>query len=113
VIFAVPWSIASVVDTDGRQKFDQFFRQLLAGDIKDHPVPGCLAGMIDQPPSDNRLIYDYCWKVRRVVGNESVPKIIVNGTINLFAKTAISILAISNRSSFRVPFVEIASVYFI
>jgi len=113
VIFAVPWSIASVVDTDGRQKFDQFFRQLLVGDIKDHPVPGCLAGMIDQPPSDNRLIYDYCWKVRRVMGNESVPKIIVNGTINLFAETAISILAISNRSSFRVPFVEIASVYFI
>ena len=34
------------------------------------------------------------------VGNESVPKIIVNDTPNLFFKTAISILVISNHTSF-------------
>jgi len=64
VVFAVPWSIGAVVDTDGRRKFDEYFRQLLVGDIKDHPVPGCLAGMLDQPPADQGLIYDFCWKVR-------------------------------------------------
>ena len=63
VIFAVPWSIASVVDIDGRQKFDQFFRQLLVGEIKHNPVPTCLAGTLHQPPSDTGLIYDLCWKV--------------------------------------------------
>jgi len=47
-----------------------------------------------------------------VAGNESVPKIILNSTINLLFKTAISILAISNRNSFRVLFDKIASVYF-
>jgi len=33
-----------------------------------------------------------------------VPKIITNDKINLLFKTAISILVISNHSSFRVPF---------
>ena len=48
----------------------------------------------------------------RIIGNESVLKIIVNDTINLFLKSAISILVISNDSSFWVLFDKI-SVYFI
>jgi len=47
-----------------------------------------------------------------VIGNESVPKIIIIDTINLFL-TAISILVTSNHDSFRVLFDKIASVYFI
>ena len=37
----------------------------------------------------------------RRAGNESVPKIIINDTINLFLKAAISIFVISNQNSFR------------
>ena len=50
-----------------------------------------------------------------VIGNESVPTIIINNTIYLFLKTAIGILihVISNHSSFRVLFDKIVSVYFI
>jgi len=48
-----------------------------------------------------------------LIGNESVPKIIINDTISLFLKTAISILLISNHNSFRVLSGKIASVYFI
>ena len=51
-----------------------------------------------------------CWPGIR---NESVPKIIVNNTLNLLLKTAISILVISNRNSFRVLSDKIATVYFI
>jgi len=40
-------------------------------------------------------------------------KIILNRTINLFLKTAISVLLISNHNGFRVLFDKIASVYFI
>jgi len=40
-----------------------------------------------------------------------MPKIIANDTIRLFFKTAISILVILNRNSFRVLFDRIASVY--
>jgi len=46
------------------------------------------------------------------VSNESVPKILINNTKNYFVKCN-SILAISNRNSFRVLFDEIDSVYFI
>ena len=44
------------------------------------------------------------------IGNESVPKSMINNTINLFFKPAIGILIISNDNSFRVLFDEIASV---
>jgi len=47
----------------------------------------------------------------QAVGNESVPKIIINNTINLFSETAISILVISNHNCFRVLFGKIASAY--
>jgi len=45
--------------------------------------------------------------------DESMPKIVMNDTINLFFKTEISILVISNHKSFQVLFDKIASVYFI
>jgi len=48
-----------------------------------------------------------------VIRNESVPTVIVNGTVNLFFKTAIGILLISNHNSFRVMFDKIASAHFI
>jgi len=47
------------------------------------------------------------------IANESVPKIIINSTINFIFKGAISILVISNHNSFRVLFDKIASAYFI
>jgi len=51
-----------------------------------------------------------------VIGNESVPKIVINDAINfIFFKlqSVISILPTLNHNSFRVLFDKIASVYFI
>jgi len=45
------------------------------------------------------------------IGNENVPTIIINNTINLSLKTAIGISVISNRNSFRVLFDRIVFVY--
>jgi len=42
-----------------------------------------------------------------------MPKIVINDTINLFFQTAIGVLIILNRNSFRVLFDKIVSVYFI
>jgi len=47
------------------------------------------------------------------IGNESVPKIIINDTIKFLSETATSILVISNYNIFLVLFDKIASVYFI
>ena len=60
---------------------------------------------------DNKLIAVSASECGIVAGNDSVPKIIINNTINLFL-TAISILLISNHNNFRVLFDKIASVYF-
>ena len=54
----------------------------------------------------------YSLRTRQHRGNQSVPRIIIHNTINLFFKTAISSLVISNHNSFRVLFDEIASVFF-
>jgi len=47
------------------------------------------------------------------IGNESVPKIIINDTIKFFSLTATSIFVISNQNSFRVLFEKIPPTYFI
>jgi len=46
-------------------------------------------------------------------GNESVPNIIINNTLNLFFETAMSILLISNHNIFRVLIDKNTSAYFI
>jgi len=46
------------------------------------------------------------------IGNESVPKIIINNIINVFFKLQSAFLVIANHNSFRVLFDKIASVYF-
>ena len=48
-----------------------------------------------------------------MIGNERVPEIIINDTINLIFKSAVNILVMSNHNSFRVLFDNFASVYFI
>ena len=47
------------------------------------------------------------------IGNESVPKIIINNTVNLLLKTEISILLISNQTVFGCCLIKIVSVCFI
>jgi len=57
---------------------------------------------VSQPP----LYGSQSLRRRDVVGNrenDSVPKIPTNDTMNAFFRTAISVLLVSNRNSFRVP----------
>jgi len=51
------------------------------------------------------------WQLGLGLGNESLPKIVVNDAISIFFN-AMSILVISNHNSLRVLFDKIASVYF-
>jgi len=46
-------------------------------------------------------------------GNERMPKIVINNTINLLSKTALSILVISNHNSFRELFDKTASMLYL
>ncbi len=62
-MFAVPWSIGAVVDVDGREKFDTFFREILAGKDEEHPLPKAVGAKIEVPFPDHGMVYDYCYEV--------------------------------------------------
>jgi Dynein heavy chain AAA lid domain len=61
-LFAIPWSIGAVIDTDGREKFDQFYRMLLLGKIENCAAPEIL-GSKRVPFPDNGQVYDYFYDV--------------------------------------------------
>eukprot|EP00105_Crassostrea_gigas_P043640 XP_019927788.1 PREDICTED: dynein heavy chain 12, axonemal isoform X3 [Crassostrea gigas] len=57
MLFSIPWSIAAVVDNDGRQKFDSFYKELLSGKNESCPVPKSV-GKFDVPMPDAMSCYD-------------------------------------------------------
>ena len=61
-MFSLTWSIAGVIDVDGRAKFDTFFREVLAGKSEEYPCPK-LIGKIDIPFPENGQVYDFCFEV--------------------------------------------------
>jgi len=68
------------------------------------------------PPLLSRLSTSLAWRLQVEIGNESVScaeNYNIYNTINLFLKTAISILVISDHNSFRVLFDKIASVFYL
>ena len=39
MLFAIPWSIGGLLDSNGREKFDKFYRELVLGNNEAHPLP--------------------------------------------------------------------------
>lgn len=62
ILFAIPWSLGAVIDADGREKFDQFYRMILSGKVEDCPIPGALDSISVSFP-ENGQIYDYYYDV--------------------------------------------------
>lgn len=62
MLFSIPWSIAAVVDNDGRQKFDSFYKELLSGKNESCPVPKSV-GKFDVPMPDAMSCYDVFFEV--------------------------------------------------
>lgn len=50
------------MDTDSRIKFDEFFKDLIAGKNEDSPVPA-IVGKIEAPIPHEGLVYDYLFEV--------------------------------------------------
>ena len=60
VLFAIPWTIAAVVDVDGRHKFDAFYKELVAG-TKEEPIPKAINKF--EVPLPNDSVYDIYFEV--------------------------------------------------
>ncbi|XP_015263237.1 PREDICTED: dynein heavy chain 12, axonemal, partial [Gekko japonicus] len=56
--FSMVWSIGGTCDSDSRNLFDIFVRDILAGRLEDHPVPAAV-GKWEIPFEDRGLVYDY------------------------------------------------------
>ena len=57
------WSIGGLTDYEGRQKFDQFFREVLSGKNEANPIPK-LIQKIEIPFPEAATVYDYFYEVR-------------------------------------------------
>ena len=56
-IFALIWSLGASCDSDSREKFDVFFRDLLAGKLEEHPLPE-VVGKIEIPLPSEGSVFD-------------------------------------------------------
>ena len=66
MFFAIPWSLAAVIDPDGRKKFDLYYRNLISGRNEDLPVPASVV-KVKVPFPDGGLVYDYSYQARQSV----------------------------------------------
>nr|KAG5702270.1 hypothetical protein BaRGS_030625 [Batillaria attramentaria] len=60
VLWAIPWSLAGGMDSDGRRKFDVFYRELLHGKMEEYPMPPGLKIEVPLPPE--HTAYDYFYE---------------------------------------------------
>ncbi|KAK7490595.1 hypothetical protein BaRGS_00018198, partial [Batillaria attramentaria] len=64
VLWAIPWSLAGGMDSDGRRKFDVFYRELLHGKMEEYPMPPGLKIEVPLPPEHTAYDYFYEHKSR-------------------------------------------------
>lgn len=60
--FSLVWSVGGSCDSDSREKFSEYFRELLSGKSEEHPIPESV-GRWDCPMHEAGLVYDYFYEV--------------------------------------------------
>lgn len=56
------WSVGGSCDADSRVKFSEFFREAVAGNKEEHPIPDAV-GKWECPMDEKGLVYDYFYEV--------------------------------------------------
>ena len=64
VLFSIPWSIAAVADSDGKQKFNIFFKELISGKNESLPIPESI-GKLETVFPEVGTVHDFCFEVKR------------------------------------------------
>lgn len=61
-MFGCVWSLGATCDIDGRQKFDEYYKELTSGKMEEHPIPSVI-GKIDCPIPSDHTVYDFMFEV--------------------------------------------------
>ncbi|KAJ3342024.1 Dynein heavy chain 7, axonemal [Gonapodya sp. JEL0774] len=64
-LFSAIWSLGATVDTEGREKFDIFFRKLMLGELAEYPAP---ANIKVKTIPTNGTIYEYMFERESITG---------------------------------------------
>ncbi|KAG5839016.1 hypothetical protein ANANG_G00229870 [Anguilla anguilla] len=76
--FSLVWSVGGSCDTDSREKFDEFLREILSGKMEEHPIPEEVEKW-ECPFEEKGLVYDYSFEFkgrgRWVPWNEAIKNI--------------------------------------
>ena len=62
-MFAIVWTIGATVDETGREKFNVFLKELIAGKNTSYPIPSEVGLKIDIPYPKEGSVYDYKYLV--------------------------------------------------
>jgi len=62
MLFAIPWSFAAVADSDSREKFDRFYRDLITDKNEDFHIPASINKLEAVFPDAGR-VQDFCFEV--------------------------------------------------
>lgn len=62
-MFATVWTIGATVDENGREKFNEFLKELISGKNAKYPVPSEVGLKIDIPYPKEGSVYDYKYLV--------------------------------------------------
>ena len=71
-LFSLVWSVGATCDHDGHEKFSEFFRELISGELvrelssgelEEHKTPPTV-GKVECPIPPEGLVYDYLFEVR-------------------------------------------------
>lgn len=65
-LFGVVWSIGGITDYEGRQKFDQFLREIASGKNEAYQIPK-LIQKIEIPFPEAATVYDYFYEVCAII----------------------------------------------
>ncbi|XP_054630913.1 dynein axonemal heavy chain 7-like [Dunckerocampus dactyliophorus] len=61
--FSLVWSVGGSCDSNSREKFSEFFRDIVSGKIGEHPVPD-VVGKWECPVDEKGLVYDYFYEFK-------------------------------------------------
>ena len=62
MLFAVPWTFAAVSDSDSREKFDRYYRDIVTDKNEDFRIPASIGKLEGLFPDVGRVM-DFCFEV--------------------------------------------------